>query len=145
MADPEVFPDVEGALRTWLRAQPEVAARYGTRVFFGIPDSPTWPLLVVGRVGGGEDVSEAPLDLPMVQLDCWGRLDTAGHGDKASCAADKNAVRSALSRIRAVTELADGEVAFGAEVVSDLWSPDPDDKRPRYVLTVRLAAIAVAA
>lgn len=141
------FPDVEGGVRAFLRANTGVAALVGQRVFFGVPDSPTWPLVTVQRVGGGDDLSEAPIDLALVQLDCWGRLysDTnpdSTHGDKAQARAVANAVRAAVHEIRSDGTVYAGCVLYGASVNSDLFVPDPDNDRPRYSLLTSWSARA---
>jgi hypothetical protein len=130
------FPDVEGAVRDHLRAQNVC----GGRVYFGVPDGdPTYPLATVQRVGGGGDISEAPLDLALIQIDVWGRKDAAGHTDKAAARAEANAVRTALQEIRGATALTATVTAYGAAVESDLWAPDPSD-RGRYVITALVTA-----
>lgn len=140
------MPDVEGAARAFLRADAGVAALVGTRCFFGIPDAPTWPLVVVSRIGGGDDTSDAPLDQAVLQVDCWGRLydDTdatkSSHGDKAGCRAVANAVRSAFASLTHQPATAAGCFLYGASVSTDVWRPDIDDDRPRYLLVVNLTA-----
>lgn len=141
------LPDVEGGVRDYLRGFPDVAAIFDQRVFFGIPAKPVWPLLVVQRVGGTDDPSEAALDLALVQIDVWGRLysdddATAKGGDKAQCDAGRRAVRKAFRSIRGATALNATTVAYGAVVQSDPFRPDPDSDRPRYALTASIAARA---
>ena len=142
------LPDVEGGIRDYLRAHPDVSALIGTRAFFGIPDSPTWPLVVVRRVGGSEDSSEAAIDVAVIQIDCWGRLfnDTdpskSAHGDKAQADRLRRAVRKALWQIRGATAANTSTVLYGAVVESDPFLPDRDNDRPRYALTVRVTARA---
>lgn len=142
-------PDVEGGIRDYLQADSGVKAIVGTRgVFFGIPDGPSWPLVVIRRVGGSEDSSEAAIDLALLQIDCWGRLfnDTdptkSAHGDKAQTEALRRAVRKALWQIRGITRLNSSVVAFGAFVESDPFVPDPNNDRPRYAITARVTARA---
>lgn len=141
------FPDVEGGMRDYLRGHAVVSAIVAQRVWFGIPATPTWPLVTVQRVGGTDDLSEAPLDQALIQIDCWGRLyaDTDKSkqgGDKAQCDTLRRAVRRALWEIRGATALNAATVAFGATVQSDPFLPDPSNDRPRYVLTASIAARA---
>jgi hypothetical protein len=142
------FPDVEGALRTWLRANTAVSTIVGQRVFFGVPEqATTFPIVTVQRVGGTDDVSDAYIDQALIQIDCWGRLyaDTDASkkgGDKAGCDALRRAVRSALFAIRGATPLNSQVVAYNAAVLSDPYSPDPANNRPRYVITVQITARA---
>lgn len=141
------LPDVEGGVRAFLRADAGVVALVAQRVFFGVPDEPTWPLVTVQRVGGGDDFSEAPIDQALVQIDCWGRLysdtdPTKKHGDKAQARAVANAVRAALHEIRSDTTSFVGCVLYGATVNADLFAPDPDNDRPRYSLLASVSARA---
>jgi hypothetical protein len=140
----ETLPDVEGAMRTWLRTIPAVTAVVAQRVFFGVPKAAveaTFPLVVVQRVGGGDDASEAPIDVALIQLDCWGSLGANGIGDKASATRLCNAVRSACRSFWG-PQLVPGVDAAGITVQSVIWLPDPANDRPRYSLTVEVAAIS---
>lgn len=135
------YPDIEGALRDHLRTAGVCAGR----VYFGIPDSdPTYPLATVQRVGGGDDLSEAPIDLALMQITVWGRQDARLHTDKAEARAEANKVRDALYAIRRATALTASVIAYGAAVESDLWAPDPSD-RGRYVITALVTARAAVA
>lgn len=136
------WPDVEGGVRAYLRADGDVRAALGgsQRVFFGVPTSPTWPLAVVSRVGGGSDTSDVPIDLALIQVDCWGAITTAGTGDKAGATALVNAVRSALEAMGDHTATPTCRLV-GADVESVLWLPDPDNDRPRYALTAEVTAL----
>lgn len=140
------LPDVEGALRAWLRSNTPVAAIVDQRVFFGVPDkATTFPLLTVQRVGGSDDTGEAYIDQALIQIDCWGRLyadtdQTKKGGDKAGCDQLRRAVRQALLSIRGATALNTDVVAYNALVISDPYSPDPADGRPRYVITAQITA-----
>lgn len=136
------WPDVEGALRTWLRADAPLTALVGARVFFGVPRKATdssYPLVTVQRVGGGQDLSEVPIDRALIQFDVWGT--DAESGGKARAWAVVNALRSRLETMRDRTVLNPEVDAFGAEVLSVVWSPDPADDRPRYSVTAEVTAI----
>lgn len=138
----DVLPDVEGDIVALLKADTGVIAICGQRTFFGIPKAATdasWPLNVVRRIGGGDDPSDAPVDIALIQVDCWGRLGASGNGLKAECTAQVNAVRSAL---RSVTGSTDGSDVAGITVESVIWSPDPSNDRPRYVVTAVVTAIS---
>lgn len=141
----DVLPDLEGGLRTWLRAQAALSAIVGQRVFFGIPKKATettFPLLVVSRVGGALDPSEAPVDRPLLQIDVWGSLDASGNGKKAETTALVNTLRSLLAAVRGRTALSADVDAFGFDEQSCVWLPDPDNDRPRYALTVEVTGIS---
>lgn len=130
--------DIEGAVRDHLRADTGVSALVAQRVYFGVPSSPTWPLITVQRIGGGDDPGEAPIDLPLVQIDCWG-----AERNLTQARAVADAVRAWASAIRRATALNTEVVAYGVEVVGDVRSPDATD-RPRYVLTTSVMARAAA-
>lgn len=139
------WPDVEGALRTWLRTQTDVTTIVGNRVFFGIPRKAietTFPLVSIERVGGGADLSEAPVDLALIQIDCWGSLNTNGDPLKATATTLVNAVRASLESVTTRTTLTTGVDVFGINVESVVWAPDPDNDRPRYAITAEVTAIA---
>lgn len=133
------MPDVEGAIRDHLRTTN--IDDVGTRVYFGVPDTPTFPLITIQRVGGGDDPGEAPIDLALIQIDVWARTDAAGHTDKAQARAVADDVRTALQNIRGATSLTDTCIAYGAAVEADLWAPDPTD-RGRYSITALVTARA---
>lgn len=140
------WPDVEGALRTYLRAHTDVSAIVAQRVFFGVPDTPTYPLVTVARVGGFDEASEAPIDQALVQIDCWADVHpgTRNAPDKATADQLRRAVRQALYELRGTTAvtLADDSVVrlSGAVIQSDPYLEDPDNRRPRYAITAQLTA-----
>lgn len=131
--------DIEGGVRTHLRATAGITALVGQRVYFGVPDDPTYPLITVQRIGGGDDPGDAPLDLPLLQIDVWG----AGR-NKAQARAVADAVRVWARSIRRATDLDGTTTAYGVTVESDIWAPDPSD-RPRYTITCSLLSRTTAA
>lgn len=130
------LPDVEGGLRTWLRAQSEITTLVSTRVFFGLPADVVFPCIVLRRVGGSDQTGEAPLDDALIQFDCWG----AGK-NKVQAWAVAAAVRGVL---RAMTPqlLAAGIWAYGASSSQPIWFPDAVDDQARYVITATVTARA---
>lgn len=135
------WADVEGLVRTYLRADAGVTGLVGQRVFFGIPKEAkerTFPLVVVSRAGGGQAPGEAPLDVAIIQVDCWGSIDErTGNGIKATATALVNTVRAAFEAVGTDATA----VLAGANVESVLWLPDQDNDRPRYVLTAEVSSI----
>lgn len=120
-------PDVEGDLRAALRADTDLAALVGSRVFLSTRalTEASYPCVVLSRIGGGDHpTSTAPIDQALLQLDIWGPARS-----KQAATDVVNAVRLALQRI-------------GAQVVSMIFLPDPDDRRPRYVVTAAVIAIS---
>lgn len=142
----DAIPDLEGGCRTWLRTLPSISAIVSNRVFFGIPkaaDESKFPLITVARVGGGlGPTSDAPVDAALLQFDVWGSLDASGNGKKAEVTALVNTLRSELAAIRGRTALTATVAAFGFVEQSCIWLPDPDNDRPRYVLTVEACGIS---
>lgn len=139
----EQFPDAEGAVKTFLRSRPEVTTTAaGTRVFMDMPTAPTFPLVTVQRVGGGVDPSEVPLDVALVDISCWGRLDASGHAMWAELMVVVNGVRSALSVINGRTELSADVDGFGVQEAGLVRLIDPADGRPRYSLTTEVSAMS---
>lgn len=137
------YPDIEGALRTWLRGRAAITALVGQRVFFGVPDkAETWPLITIRRVGGGDDPGIAPVDRALVQLDVWGDIDASGHGKKADATTLVNTLRAELSAVDRRTALTASVHALGISVESVVWLPDPDNDRPRYVVTAEVTALS---
>lgn len=130
------WPDVEGALVDYLKTH------VTSNAFLGIPNG-VWkapdkfPLITVQRVGGGQDPSEVPLDLALMQIDVWGR-----GRDKAGCWNVVATVRDVLATIRGHTLLRSDVVAYGAEVNNVVYAPDAADGRPRYVITTQVVARA---
>ena len=141
----DTLPDIEGALRTWLRAQSPITALVGQRVFFGVPKGATevtFPLITVQLVDARDDDSEAPLTQALVQFDVWGSIDESGNGKKAETTVVVNTLRSVLRTVRGRTALTASVAAFGIDAVGIGWSPDPDNDRPRYVVTAEVTAVS---
>lgn len=134
----ETYPDVEGGCRTWLRTLPAVTSVVDQRVWFAVPDDADeddYPLVLVQRVGGGDDPSEAVVDQCMLQLTVVG----ARRG-KAVAAALALTLRAELKAIRAATAWGSDVVCHRASVESMIPTIDPGDSRPRYNLTVMTVA-----
>jgi hypothetical protein len=141
----DTFPDIEGALRTWLRTKASLTAIVGQRIFFGVPKGATessFPLIIVQLIGMAVERSDAPLDVALVQFDVWGSLDASGNGVKSTATALANALRSELDAVRGRTALTASVDAFGIELAGMNWLPDQDNDRPRYVVTAEVTAIA---
>lgn len=78
VAPADLIPDAEVIARLWAIAIPEVAADLdngdGTyRCATRLPENPSFPFLVVQRIGGilGVD-TEAPIDEALIQFDAYG-------------------------------------------------------------------------
>lgn len=119
-----VFTDAEAAVRTWLRQE---LTDLDGRVFFAIPDgSPTFPLITVGRLGGGPQIGEAELEDVRLECQVWAK--------NKKTAVD--VVRALTSLVFTAADVAlDPEVwCYGFTVDSVTWAPDPSVKLSRYVV-----------
>lgn len=141
------LPDTEGAVRSYLRAHADVAAVVTARVWFAMPNTPTFPCVIVTEIAGTDDTSEAPLDQSMLRIDCWGSLHGNGNPDKAAATAVRLAVRQALYDLRTPADVVLGEEPdevtvrlAGAFVQSTTYLPDPTDGRPRYSIVTNITA-----
>jgi hypothetical protein len=135
---PEDWPDIEGALRNYLRDSLDLAKTdVGSRVFFGVPrDSRnSFPCIALSRIGGGQALGDAPLDNALIQFDVYGLKADDGGGRNAVTVVAL-ALRKALSTIRGRTRLDDSVVAWDPRVSTQVYSPMPADDRPRIILTV---------
>lgn len=136
------WPDVEDAVRQYLRNWPALNDIIDRRVFFGVPKKDArFPMLTIMRVGGGDDTSEAPVDNALIQVQVWGRVPTEG-GGKAECTHMALLVRQALSELRSRTSVTTDVDLCGATVANVVWVPDPADDRPRYIVTATVTAIS---
>lgn len=140
----EDWPDVEGAIRTFLRNDPGVAALVGKRVFFSVPKKAEFPMILVTRIGGGESAGEAPLDLALIQFDIYGKKADEAGGGRAPVAAISSSVKKAISKIRGRVELVPGVTAFNARIASTFYSALPGDDRPRIIITAVIPAMVTA-
>lgn len=138
------WPDVEGGLRSHLRSVTALTtALGGQRIFWEVPDAPPYPCITIARVGGGDTPgSDAPVDNALISFECWGEIDAQGRGKWRELTAVVNALRSALEDIRGRTTLASGVDAFGVQVAGVVRAPDPDNGRPRYVVTAEVTSIS---
>lgn len=139
------YPDVEGAVRTFLRSHADVQSAVAQRVFFAVPDNPTFPLVTVALVGGFDDPAGAPLDQALVRLDAWGDLHPGSqhHPNKAQAGAAAVAVRQALHDLRGGVEVTVNGTPTrlgGGVVQSVVYLPDPANHRPRYTITAQFTA-----
>lgn len=142
------FAPVTAPLRDWLREHADLAAHRGTdtngteQVYAGgYPDAvdlttgPAHSLYTAGGLDGG-----TALDRPFVRFNV-----EALSAETAEAAA--YALRSILDHARgaALGLVADpSEVRLvGADTAAPLWSPDPDTRRPRFVVTSTLTVQAV--
>lgn len=141
MTEERLPPDSEGAMRSYLRAHSGVQAQFGgasARVFFAAPDTAEYPLVTLGRIGGGRDRA-ANIDQALIQINVWG-----SPRDKASCWTATAAVLGALRDLDATPATVAGKgVLHSAGESSYAWLPDPASERARYVITVPVTTVPV--
>lgn len=128
-----LLPDVEQLVVSFLSAQSElIELLEGNRIYTAIPNEPTFPLLLVRRVGGEPSVGRPlVIDQPLLQLDAYGGTKKKAH-DLISTA------RAVIAdRIQGVHTA--GVVAW-FDFGNLSWLPDADytPARPRYVADVTL-------
>lgn len=133
-----LLPDVEQIVATWLRAQPELAALVGDKVYTALPrnfenDPEFWPVVRLVRVSGTPAFSR-PLrvDDAIVQFDVWG-------GPKKTAFTVAETIRALLADESFVGVHDDAcvvGVAFG--VFQFLPDTDLSPARPRYTFEVRV-------
>lgn len=134
--EPEEWPDIEGAMRDWLRTDPGLTALIDKRVFFGVPrdSEDAFPCIMITRIGGGERSGDAPMDQPMLQLDVYGKKADQPGGGRRTTTLVALELRKALSRMRGRTRLNDDVVGWDARVTTQVYSPLPGDDRPRIMI-----------
>jgi hypothetical protein len=134
------WPDIEGAIRTYLRADADLAAQIGQRVYFSVPrDSTTsFPCVKITRLGGGQDSSQVPLDLALLQFDVYGKTSDEAGGGRGPTTLVLNALRKALSTIQGMTRLNGTVVAWDCDVRTVSYVSMPADDRPRFVVTASI-------
>jgi hypothetical protein len=130
------LPDTEGALRAYLRADADVTAALGSRIFFGVDDPSDYPVATLTRIGGGlgGGSAEGLHDVALIQLDAYGDVH-----DKASAFTAMQALVQACVKLDQVGGYSDARARlYGADVQS--WAFLPDNERARYTATVQVIA-----
>lgn len=127
------LPDAEALVSQFLRAQPELEAAIGNRVYTALPGHPTWPLIRLTLVAGSPVVSR-PLvvDRPRIQLEAYGgsKKDARDLIDLA-----RRLIAARIEGVHAGLGVVSGYV-FGNQsyLPDDSYSPT----RPRYIADVEL-------
>ena len=133
-----VFADLEGAMRTYLRAQ---LASVSGRVYFQEPvgDRPAYPyVLMSGRgVDHARTNSEAPFDFPVMQFTI-----IAGKRDMPTAKTVMLELRSIFQNIDTPTVLSTGVTCLGVHVTAAPFVPDPESGEARYLVTAQVTGIA---
>jgi hypothetical protein len=124
--------DVEGLLVHALRA-----GLGDGQVWFGKDDLEAGDVLV-SRIGGGLDDTEASLDAAIMQLDVWGVPRAKG-----ACWERTSLVLGLLrewQRSKQTAAFTGPGGAFAVSSTSWTWAPDPVSERARYVITATVTA-----
>lgn len=117
-----LYADVEGPLRAWLRAHPDLAdlTNNGQWVYFSAPDrSDVKPAqwLTLRRIGGGPTPGEVPMDDALITFGAYAR-------SKGAAAILAARLVNILAAIQAPVTMGDIE-ALDAQVT--LWAFQPDE------------------
>lgn len=133
------FPDVEGALRTYLRNNAYIVDLVDNRVFLGMPDNmpnTSFPCITLAEVGpGAVDPGDAPLSWELIQCDCWG----LGR-NKANARQVRDALIAVMESMPSGTLMDANTRAVGARTFSGGYAPDPDNGQARYRVDVYIMA-----
>lgn len=130
-----VYPDAAKAFRNYLRDHATDLGVAVDRINLGTAPGPA-AQITVQRVGGGDDNSTAPLDRPLLQIDCW-------HDTSANTATNvRNAVRSLLNPFRP-GQLDSATYGYGATVVNEIFLHDGETNASRFSLTVSAVIRAI--
>lgn len=124
-----VFPDALEDLKAWLASDPTLAPLHGGRVYFRLPNEPTYPCLRLYRAGGGKQPGQAPeMDLRLA-VEVWGgRFE------------DYPAVRQLATALESVASEVENEVVGTSTLLqyalatSAFDQPDPETGWPRIVV-----------
>lgn len=138
----EALPDVEAAVRAWLRAQPTITALVGSRSFVGIPaQDVTFPFLSLTRIGGGAQ-PHVPWDEPQVSIDCWAAPAAAGvkgYPNRPAAQVLAAAVAAAIRALNGPVAAGAGAWLIGGQVLGVAWAPDVGPPAiPRFVVTAQM-------
>lgn len=132
--------DVEGAVRTWLRAHARINAVVGQRVFFGLPTG-RLSCITFTQSGGGPDKT-GPIDRPVLSFSCWAAYTAnVSAGTKDDAQAIRSALTDALMDLDGID--VNGVHLFDATVLSSSFQPDTSTTPtvPRYVVDAELRAV----
>lgn len=124
--------DVEALVSQYLRAQSEVTAYVGQRVYTALPETKTFPLVRLTRIGGVPPMSRPlHMDTARLQIDVFG-------GSKATALDTIDAVREELAKIVDEAAVQPLGVVCGVRFGPLAYLPDEafEPAKPRYTLDV---------
>lgn len=129
------LPDLEAISASSIR---NAAISGLTGVYSSIPRNPTWPIIVVRRIGGQPAVREM-LDAALIQVDVWGGArDDATPVPKSTAHDIAQAARVVLLEMEgtAIHDPVDVFVTAVRDANGLAWLVDPDTGRERYSFAV---------
>ncbi len=124
--------DVEALVSQYLRSQSEVTAYVGQRVYTAMPESKTFPLVRLTRIGGVPKMSRPMrVDSAHIQIDVFG-------GSKATALDTMDAIRLELSKVVDEDSTQPLGVVCGVRFGPLAYLPDTtfEPAKPRYTLDV---------
>lgn len=135
-----LYVDVEGPVRSWLRAQTAVTTLATGGIYFGTPTTtPSSPWVTLQLVNDVPDPNgQTPYTIALIQVDCYAPKPST----KADAAALGAAVVTAFESLSAGTLLNSTTRAYRASVRRWQFLPDMASALPRYSIDVELAVIA---
>lgn len=128
------FPDTEAVVSLALRTAPLVTG-LSDRVYSSIPKNPTYPLVVVKRIGG-TPVERHALDRATIQVEAWGNTQSEIHDIAA-------AVRVKIHELEGNSFThpnlpAAVFITAVRDVLGLLRVPDAETGRDRYIFSVNV-------
>ena len=139
----ELFPDVMGDLRTWVRSV--TTDLLVGRVFFRFPRAMAYPAVRMYEAGGGPDGHETPVENLRVAFDIWGAPDRSPAGTPGTYADVVAVVRRLKTQLHTLSGpigMTGGTFVLNADVTSVVAADDPDAGSPRRIVTALLTVRA---
>lgn len=136
--------DTEAVVRTWARAEANITAQVGTRVFLSLPLAYTQAIeagsplpktswIVMTLVAENHESGDLGFQKPLIQFDCYGQT-------KAIAATTALAVQTAARLISYGAPVTVGTAVISwADVSQRRWLPDPTKNTPRYIVDLLFA------
>jgi len=131
---PIVLPDAELAVIQYLRSRSEITSLVPSeRITSAIPPNPTFPLVLVQRVGG-TSLSWNAIDDAAIQIDVYGAVDK-----RYDCQKITRTIAGCVLAIANDT-VTEGVLSSASEEVGPQWVPDNSvvPPLPRYVSRYRV-------
>jgi len=122
------LPDAEELATAYLRGVSDVTTAAVGGIHTEVPKNPTWPLLVVRRIGG-RPRDRRWVDAPRLQIDAW-----ADVGEKKAAHDLAAIARAALQDMAGIYD--QGIVTGVDDDLALTWQPDPVTSRARYLFGI---------